>query len=384
MAAVLDGKFGDEQSRALGVAYRPRDGTIKFEDAKIYLKAYDVIDADKKRSKELAGSLIGTKLEITAAKEVEGTGREAYVAKWIKGKGYYETAYYNFVNEQGGSVYLRYGELGKLMNAWVIAKCISNEKGVDPGIIGSIDLNDRKGKLSTIQLSSKPELTTAKFMGNKMILEGASADKLSLFNMILGLRGTGAGLEVREAEQQKTVGAGVTFTLGSTIAAVRETMFFDPLNLSGIGWFIGANFFQHEPISYIALTTGESFKDTIAKEEVFRANLAGFWRNWYDKEAFLVVDQKKNTSYITNQESLNKTGLKAGLTYYDIRPTGTYAWTVALSGEKDYVNQENLVSISASGSRTRVSDTFSTEIKYTDKQGTERTGSFDIRLLYRW
>ena len=280
---------------------------------------------------------------------------------------------------------MRYGELGKLMNAWVIAKCISNEQGVDPGIVGSVDLKDSKGKMSTVQLSAKPELTTAKFMGNKVVMEGASADKLKLFNAILNIkRGTGAGLEVREEESQKTIGLGATFTLKSTIAAVRETCFFDPLNLSGIGWFIGANFYQHEPISYIALTTGEAFKDNIAKEDVFRANLAGFWRNWYDKQAFLVVDWKKNTSYVTNQDSHSKTGIKAGLTYYDIRPKGTYAWTVSLSEEKDSINQEELRSLSIIGSKATTSDALSVEFKYKEKMGAEKTGSVDIRLMYRW
>ena len=378
IATMLDGKFGSEQSKAAGVAFRPwkeSNGTI--EDAKIYAKVYDVINAEKRRSKEVAGSLIGKDIEISAGKEVEGTGREAYVLKWLKGKGYYETAYYNFIKEKGGSLYLKYGEIGKLMNAWVLARCISNEHSTDPSLVSAVDIEGA----GNIQLTTSSDLTTAKFVGKQTMFEAASGEKIKLFNSMLNLRGTGAGLEIKEEEHQRTLGVGATFPLGAHIATIRETLFFDPLNSSGIGWFIGSNLYQHEPVSWIALTTGESFKDVLADEKVFRANLAGFWRARYDEEAFLVVDWKRNTSNVTDLETINKKGIKGGLTYYDIKASGTYSLTASLSGENDSVSNENVTSFNFIGKKVAF-DTRAIEVKYTDKQGKEKTGEFTVKILY--
>ena len=338
LAAIADGKditsAFKEANKATGVTYSLKNSKIRF-------KYYTVDNVNELASSYLVSGKKETELAVAEDKRVAAAYKQIYE------KGYITTNYYKSVNEWAssfvGSMDKRSTEKGKLA-AFIILTAIANDTGVSndsilkEGAGGTIGIEfGAPGKTKLLQVSEySPSLSTIKYKGNDVLLEGAKSEQLDLLNSyfrVYGPLGVSAGYKFTEGRTYR--GGGASLRGDRALAYLHGSVIDAQPDFSGIGWFIGGKYVLHEQMGIIALTTGEKFSSVLKNEEDFNRNMGTWFKFASNKSAFFVVDEKEKKIDVYTDDEFT---LRSGLSFYCYDKKGVYRADVFGESKKKVEN----------------------------------------------
>jgi len=358
-----------KSSDAIGIIYENRkeeEGVIQ-KGTKVVAKILSLNEDPNNlniREKEAAVQIIGKNVEIVAMRDINNT-REAYtVKKIIDEKRYYDFTYYesltDYIKSKAGSAYFK-TPIGKSLAAWVLAKGMEVNGDATIGAITSLDI---KG-LGEFQISGSSEdkykVGSLKFVGNTIGIEAAvkkDQDKTnSILNAEYSLWGSNIGAMYTEEKINKKYreqyGAGLTFPLGRWLLTARNALLDGyKWNSHRVGWLLGGQLYPHASTSLAIIQSGEIFEDKLLNERTENINFGVYGRRWPRGEWFVIVDNNRKTASLTDRDTLNKFGMKAGYTYYHVTENAIKSLTFTGAYENDIVNRNNILSVGITGERT--------------------------------
>ncbi|MEM3369988.1 MAG: hypothetical protein QXE90_04040 [Candidatus Micrarchaeia archaeon] len=398
-------------SDALGIIYNKTksDGGLIKQDTKIEAKILSTnieIEEPKKvgeeekkeklgeiRAKEIAvKTIIGQKLEVSAARDLENRREAYYFKNFIHNKKYQEFGYYSsltdYLKTKAGSAYIE-TPLGESLTAWTLAKAIDINGHSDVSAINSLEIEG----IGEIQISGgyegRNKVTTLKFMGNNIGIEAATKkekDKVtSILNSEIGISRVNLGGMYAKEGKREEYGAGITFPLGRWLVTTRNALLDGyKWNANKVGWLIGGQLYPHGPLSVALVSSGEVYKDENLENSVKNLNFGVFVRNWPKGEFFLVVDDKYKNVIVTGGDEINKFGIKSGYTYYSVKPDRIDSITFSGKYENDIINKKNILSTDLNFKRTTENKIIgiSGSVSYERENEEKAKGILNINFYY--